>query len=179
MTADSGWREPASTLALRYGGYRARYVAALTLLFGGGAAVQLGSAYTLAALSIGVLASVAGWVVVPAAGWRRAVAVAPAVLGVAGLLAGAASGALLCLALAGWLLVRSRPLIGYLALVLPATAAAALAQVFPHYAGRAVVAAVLALVVVGAAWLARSLAAWNRPRFWAFFQRDRSARPVK
>ncbi len=153
----NGWREPTLLLPLRFGSYRTRYPVALGLLFTGGIALQFTSAYTLVLLAFGLCASVAGWIVLPAPGWRRVVAVGPALLGVASLLNGAQFGALLALTLAAWLLVRMRPLRSFIVLVLPTLASFVLGALFPQYGWGALVGAVMGVVLVASAWLARRL----------------------
>jgi len=176
-----GWREPTDALPLRFGTHRGRHVAAALLLVAGGAVVQLGSVYTRELLVAGVVATVAGWVVVPSTGRRRVLATAPGLLGVASLLNGAGSGALVVLALGSWLLVRIRPPRSCVVLPVPVVVAVLLAQVFPQYDARPVVVVVIGATVVGCAWLARSLAAsppWRvRERIIGLFQRRRRPAP--
>lgn len=157
-----GFREPAESLQLRFGSYRGRYLVALALLFAGGGMLQLASAYTLGLALAGFLASVAGWIVVPGPGARRAIVIVPAVLGVAALLGGAQAGVLLALTLASWLFVRMRPALTYLLLVVPVTASYLLGLAFPHYGDGVVVGAVLAVALIASAWLARLVAVHRR-----------------
>ena len=147
------WADPTSGLPLRFGTHAVRLRLSLVLLFGGGVLVQLTSAYTLLIGVTGLVASVAGWCVVPAPGWRRALAVGPAVLGVAGLLGGASTGALVAFTLAAWLLVRLRPAASYVIIALPVASSIRLAQVFPQYGAGVIVAGSLALVLAVAAWV--------------------------
>ncbi len=151
--------EPTLEIPLRFGTYRARYLLAIGLLFAGGIALQLSSAYTLGFTLAGAAATVAGWIVVPAPGWRRALVAGPALFGVIALLGGAQSGGLLALTLGGWLIVRMRPLVSFVVVVAPVAAAYGLAGLFPQYGYGAVVGGVLGLVLVGSAWLARMIAA--------------------
>ena len=174
----TGWREPTSRLALRFGAYRWRYVTALALLFLGGAALQFGSAYTLPLMLLGLTATVAGWCIVPAPGWRRTLAVGPAFFGVASLLNGAQSGGLIVLTLAAWLLVRVRPLASYLVLLFPAVCSYVLAQLFPQYGAGVVVGVVMGTVLVASAWLGRFIAAVPRTSRRANPQRKSSKRPL-
>ena len=95
------------------------------------------------------------------------------------MLNGALSGAAIALSLAGWLLVRHRPLPAFAVVLLPAATAYVLGQVFPQYGGRAVVGAVLGTSVVAGAWLARSLAASRFTGRARSFQRQPRIPPVK
>jgi hypothetical protein len=152
-------REPALVIPLRFGTYRSRYLLALGLLFAGGILLQFSSAYTLGLTLAGAVATIAGWIVVPAPGWRRALVAGPALFGVIALIGGAESGGLLAITLGAWLIVRMRPLVSFVVLVAPVTAAYGLARLFPEYGYGAVVGGVLGLVLVGSAWLARMIAA--------------------
>ena len=74
------WREPTSRLRLRWGGYRARLLGGLLLIVAGGTAVAGGGAtspFATALLFLGSIAHIAGWAVLPAAGWRRVWALLP------------------------------------------------------------------------------------------------------
>ncbi len=158
MTLNATFTEPTAHLPLRYGTHRARYIAALALLFGGGILLQFTSAYTLLFAITGFAASAAGWIVIPGKGWRRQLALLTGLLGVAGLLNGAASGVLLALTLAGWLLVRQRPLLSYLVIALPAITALRLGDTFPQYGAGLIVVTALGSVMIGSAWIARAIA---------------------
>lgn len=151
--------DPALAIPLRFGTHRSRYLLAIGLIFAGGILLQFSSAYTLGFTLAGAAATVAGWILVPAPGWRRALVAGPALFGVTALIGGAESGGLLALTLGGWLLVRMRPLVTFVVLAAPVAAAYGLAQLFPQYGYGALVASVLGLVVVGSAWLARMIAA--------------------
>ena len=153
MGHEGRWADPTSGLPLRFGTHAVRLRLALVLLFVGGILVQLTSAYTLLIGVGGLAASVAGWCVVPAPGWRRALAVAPAVLGVAGMLGGASTAALVALTLAAWLFVRLRPAASYVVMALPVASSILLAQVFPQYGAGVIVAGTLGFVLAVAAWV--------------------------
>ena len=152
-------QEPALAIPLRFGTYRARYSLAIGLLVAGGILLQFSSAYTLGFALAGAAATVAGWIIVPAPGWRRALVAGPSLFGVVALIGGAQSGGLLALTLGGWLIVRMRPLVSFVVLVAPVAAAYGLAQLFPQYGYGALVGGVLGAVLVGSAWLARMIAA--------------------
>lgn len=153
----SGWREPSTGIPLRYGRYRSRYPGAVLLLFAGGIALQFTSVYTLGIGLAGLIATIAGWILIPAPGWRRALVTGPALLGVASLLAGAQSAVLVTLTLAAWLFVRMRPLRSFVVVVLPALASFWLGQFYPQYGSGVIIATVMGVSVAASAWLGREI----------------------
>ncbi len=157
-----GWREPASLLPLRWGSYRARYLAGLALILGGGLLVQLTSAYSLGVLPVGILLHVTGWCILPGIGWRRVLASGVSALMTIVLLNGASATVFLAIPLAAWLFVRQRPLLSYLVIAVPLLASAPLSQLFPDYGWGVVVLPIAGALLAGAAWLGRSLAAMSR-----------------
>lgn len=152
------WREPTSLLPLRWGTYRARVVAGVTLLIVGTACVLLTSAYSLPFLLTGSLMQPAGWAVMPSTIGRRVAVPLPA-LGFTWLMLGG-SGFAWCWAilLTAWLLVRMRPLPSYLALAVPIASSLVLGSVLSTNDTAWITALVSSIVVVGSAWLARWIA---------------------
>lgn len=157
------WREPASAFPLRWGSYRSRLTIGLVLVFAGGLILQFTSAYSLVALPAGILLHVVGWCILPGIGWRRVLGAALGTLSSIMMLNGASSTVFLAAALAAWLFVRQRPLVSYLVLVIPAITAYLLSQQFSQYGSGALVLSIGAATLIGAAWLARSLAVITRP----------------
>ena len=157
------WREPATTLSLRWGSYRSRLIIGLVLAFVGGLIIQLTSAYSLVALPSGVVLHVVGWCILPGIGWRRVLGATLGALSSILMLNGASSTVFLAIALAAWLFLRQRPLVSYLVLLIPAIAAYLLSQQFEQYGSGAFVLSVGVVTIVGSAWLARSLAVITRP----------------
>ena len=160
--SNSGWVEPTSRLPLRWGTYRMRLVAGLTLAFAGAAVVQLTSAYSLVALPTGVFVLVVGWCILPGIGWRRVLAATVGAFTSMLLLNGAAAIVFLTAPLGAWLLLRQRPPLSYLVLVVPALVAFVLAQRFAQYGSSVLVLTIAALAIAGSAWLARALAGISR-----------------
>jgi hypothetical protein len=152
------WREPTASIPLRWGRYRPRYVAAVTLIVAGALVLQAGSAYADYLLLVGAFAHIAGWLILPARGARRAAIAVPSALLVGSLLLGSVAAVLLVGCLASWLYVRQRPALSYLATLLPVASGLILAPLFPQYGDGAIVVAVSLVVIVGATWLARSIA---------------------
>lgn len=154
------WREPASLLPLHWGAYRPRLVSGLAAIMIGTACIQLTSAYSLLFLLAGSLIQPAGWAVLPAPIGRRVAVVLPA-LGFTWLMLGGASFAwCFVVPLAAWLLVRLRPAICYVVLVLPIACGIVLSGVIADYSGSWISFTIGSLVTVAAAWAARGIAVW-------------------
>ncbi|HEY2555777.1 MAG TPA: hypothetical protein VGI08_01620 [Diaminobutyricibacter sp.] len=154
------WHEPASTLTLHWGAYRPRLVFGLTAIMLGTACIQLTSAYSLVFLLVGSLVQPAGWAILPAPIGRRVAVVLPS-LGFTWLMLGGASFAwCFVVPLAAWLLVRLRPAISYVVLVLPIACGIVLSSVIPDYSGAWISFTVSSLVTVAAAWSGRAIAVW-------------------
>ncbi|MFF1875591.1 hypothetical protein [Kitasatospora herbaricolor] len=159
-SAAAGWSEPASRLELHWGAYRPRLLAGLVLIIVGTGCILLTSAYSLPFLLAGSLIQPAGWALLPSWIGRRVAVVVP-VLGFTWLMLGGASFAW-CFAvpLAAWLLVRLRPLLSYVVLVLPIASSIVLARTVTDYSVSWVSILVSTLVVIAGAWLARWVAVW-------------------
>lgn len=153
-----GWSEPTAALPLRWGSYRVRYLGSVALVVGGALVVQAGSSQAEYLLSIGFIAHIVGLLVLPARGLRRASVALPSALMVSALLLGTVPSILLAGALACWLYLRQRPALSYLATLLPLVSGLVLAQFFPTYGNGMTVVGVSLVVVVLAAWIARSIA---------------------
>lgn len=130
------WREPTSTLRLRWGGYRTRMLGGLLLIVGGGLAVAGGAASSPFAnflLYAGSIAHITGWSVLPSAGWRRVWALVPSTAVMWALLAGPGWLWILVFPYLGWLLVRHRPIAAYPTLLFVIVGAVLVAPLFPSY----------------------------------------------
>ncbi|MDR6971425.1 hypothetical protein [Leifsonia shinshuensis] len=157
-TAATSWTEPASRLPLRWGSYRARLVTGLAMLVVGTACVLATTAYSLPLLLVGSLMQPAGWAVLPSTIGRR-VAVALPVLGFTWLMLGGA-GFAWCYAvpLAAWLLVRLRPLVSFVVLLLPIGWSIVLPSFVRYYGQGWITILSCSVIIVAAAWLARWIA---------------------
>lgn len=155
------WREPASTLPLRWGSYRTRLLGGAALLVAGGLAVAGGSAaspFAQSLLAMGSVVHVAGWSVLPAAGWRRVWAMIPSTFTAWFLLAGPAWLAILALPYLGWMLVRHRPLASYPTALFVIAAGFLAAQIFGGpYSGMLPALGFVGALMVLSAWAARAL----------------------
>ncbi len=163
IVVNSAWREPTASIALRWGRYRPRYVAALVLLISGGLVLQAGSAYADYLLTIGFTAHLVGWIVLPSRGVRRSAIAVPSALLVGSLLLGSAATVLLVGPLAGWLFLRQRPALSYLVLLLPAASGVILTRMYPQYGHGTIVIGVSLVVTVASAWIARGIAVLRLP----------------
>jgi hypothetical protein len=158
------WEEPTSRLPLRWGTYRGRYLAGLTLIVGGLLHLQSSTTHLLWPLVVGTVAHTIGWWILPAAGWRRLAV--PLVCGVQVwlLLTGPQSMWTLAIPYCAWLLVRHRPAVSYLTLVPVAVNGVLCILVFREYAQMPLALSVSAAVITGSAWGARNLARASQNR---------------
>ena len=143
-------------------GFRARYVIGLALIIVGIALSNLMSTFTLAFLGIGPLVQLIGWLVMPGALWRRLLVLLPCLLAGLVLRAGPDFAGAFVVLLAGWLLVRHRPLRSYLTLSLPFLASFAFKASLDSYSTTWVMLLFGTLVTIGGAWAAWWLAGIRR-----------------
>jgi hypothetical protein len=154
------WREPTAALPLRWGGYRTRLLGGLLLIVGGGLAVAGGgvtSPFANALLYAGSVAHIAGWSVLPSAGWRRVWALIPSTLVMWALLAGPGWLGILLFPSLGWLLVRHRPVASYPTLTFVLAAAIVVARLFPSYGSMLPALGIMGAVLVLSALAARAV----------------------
>ena len=152
------WREPTSLLPLRWGGYRERLWGGLWLVIGGGVAIAGSDTYVLLLLLAGTTASVVGWCILPSAGWRRVVAVGPSTVAMWLLLPGPRYLVVLVIPYLAWLLVRHRPPLAWVTAAFVLGGAIALGQLFSAYEHMLIAIAIEVAIMVGSAWVARSIA---------------------
>src|SRR3954454_23101949 len=105
-TPSARFREPTSLLPLRWGGYAERLWGGFALILGGGVSIAGSNTNTLWLLEVATIAHMAGWCVLPSAGWRRVVAVLPSTAAMWLLLPGPRYLVVLLLPYLAWLLVR-------------------------------------------------------------------------
>lgn len=163
MRGANGWREPSARLPLRWGTYRGRYLAGLLLIVGGGLALQGSNTWILILLLQGTIAHAVGWLIIPANGWRRIVAVLPASAQLWLLLTGPLSVWTLVLPYISWLVVRHRPLRSYVTALLPLANGVILPLYFREYSDMVPALAISMTVFVASAWLARAIASTVAP----------------
>jgi hypothetical protein len=152
------WREPSRLLPLRWGNYTDRYLAGIVLIIGGGIQLEGSNTWTLPLLLIGTAANVTGWSILPSRGWRRMVALVPAVAQLWIMLTGPESMWTLTVPYICWLLVRHRPLRSYVTVVFPIACGVIIPQYFQEYSGMVLALTISMAVFVGSAWLARFIA---------------------
>lgn len=150
--------EPTRALPLHGGTYVDRYLLGLVLIISGTLCLQGANPWVLQLLLLGTVIHTIGWAILPARGWRRVAVIVPAMVPMWLLLTGPQSVWVLSITLACWLLVRHRPLISYVALALPIANGMLLPYFFEEYRGMPAALAISAVVLVGAAWLARLIA---------------------
>ena len=153
------WREPTSLLPLNWGTYRGRYLGGLTLIVGGAFQLNGSNVWTLQFLLIGAAAHALGWIILPARGWRRSLSAIAATGATVALLVGPRAMPVFALLLVCWLLVRHRPALSYITLLLPLASGLVVSQVLTEYSGMPIALGISIVVLVGSAWLARVLAA--------------------
>ena len=115
-------------------------------------------------LSISTRSHARGWWLLPAAGWRRVVAVGPSLVAVFVLLIGPAGVGILVLPLASWLFVRARSKAAYLVLIPVLLVGLGLRLVFHEYSGMIPALLIEGTAVIAAAWFARGISG-IRPTF--------------
>ena len=140
------------------GDYRARYLTGLSAVVLGIAATNLTSTYSLWFLFIGPAVQLIGWLLLPGALWRRLLVLVPSLVAGLVLIGGADFAGAWIVLLAGWLFVRHRPVLGYVAL-LPVLATAVLLKfTLSEYSQNWLGLLIGAIVTVGSAWAAGWLA---------------------
>lgn len=152
------WWEPTRRLPLKWGHYDDRYFVGLVLIIAGAVHLQGANNYSLIILLIGTTATAVGWSIMPARGWRRMIVVLPTVSQIWIMLTGPMSMWTLSIPLLCWLIVRHRPLISYVTVLLPVANGIILARFFQEYSSMPQALAISAVVIVAAAWLARVIA---------------------
>jgi hypothetical protein len=151
--------EPAPRARVRWGSFRGRYGAGIAGITLGVAATNLSSTYSLWFLALGPAVHAIGWLLMPGALWRRLLVLLPCLLAGLALLAGPSFAGSFAVLLAGWLLVRHRPWISYLALLLPVLASFIFKQTLHEYGQNWVIYVAGSAITVGGAWLAWWIAA--------------------
>ncbi|AMB57730.1 hypothetical protein AWU67_01345 [Microterricola viridarii] len=120
-------------MPLRWGSYRWRLIAGGVSIALGIASVLFTSSYSLPFLAVGSLLQAGGWILLPARGWRRLLAIGPCLLVSSLMLAGADFAVFSAVFLAGWLLVRQRPPLAWLTLAIPVGVGLACGAAFTSY----------------------------------------------
>jgi hypothetical protein len=126
----------------------------------GNAVTVFTSTYSMFFLLIGPSLQLLGWLLMPGALWRRLVVVLPCLLASLTLLGGPDFTGGFAVLLAGWLLVRHRPLAGYVALLLPIGVSFLIKAVLHGNAQVWVGDLIGTVTVIAAAWLAWWISGW-------------------
>ncbi|HYI32588.1 MAG TPA: hypothetical protein VEX88_03910 [Glaciibacter sp.] len=152
------WTDPVIRAPRAWGWNHVRYAAGLALIACGVVGTVLSSTYSLWFLLAGPVVNGLGWMVLPGSLWRRIAVLLPCMLGGLLLLAGPQFAGGFALLVAGWLVVRNRPALSYLAVLLPVGASFASKEFLHDYSQNGVMLAVGAIISIGATWLAAWLA---------------------
>lgn len=157
--AHADWQEPTSQLPLNWGTYTDRYLVGLVLIVGGAVQLNGSNVWTIPFLLLGTAVHVLGWIILPARGWRRSLAAIAATGAAVALLVGPRAMPILAVTLIAWLLVRHRPLVSYVTVILPLACGLLVSQALTAYSGMPVALLICVSVLVASAWLARLIAA--------------------
>ena len=162
MPRSRTWVEPSARIPLRWGTHRERIIAGLMLILAGGIGLAGTNNWTLPLLAAGTITHVVGWSILPAAGWRRMLAIVPGLVQIWLLLTGPQAMWTFALGLAGWLLARHRPPRAWPVLALPIANAVIMPELFEEYSGMPAALAISLAVTVASGWLARGIASTVR-----------------
>lgn len=124
------WREPAALIPLRWGWYRERLALGTVLIVSGGVAIAGSNTWSLWLLGLGTTAYLAGWSILPSAGWRRVLVLFPATTAAWLLLTGPRFIGVLVVPYLAWLLVRHRPARSYATVLFVIAASVMIARIF-------------------------------------------------
>jgi hypothetical protein len=152
----SDWTEP--TPRVRWGNPRLRYGVGLVIVVLGAAATTLTTTYSLGFLLVGPVVQLLGWLILPGALWRRLLVLLPCLLAALVLVAGPDFVGAFAVLLAGWLFVRHRPPLSYLALVPVILLSFVLKGALNEYGQNWIGVLSGMAATVACAWFARSLA---------------------
>jgi hypothetical protein len=150
--------EPTRAIPLRFGSYEARYLLGLIYIVAGALLIAATNTYAIQLLLAGTVAHIGGWYVLPGPGARRAWMAWPSLISCFLLLAGPQYVVVMTIPLLAWLVVRQRPALSYLALLVPLVVGRVAAEVFVAQEDLVVATAVEVAAVVVAAWVARAIA---------------------
>ena len=141
--------------SLRWGRRADRAGMGALLVVAGGVALAGSNVYALPLAALGILAHVAGWALLPAAGWRRIVAASVSTPAVVLLLAGPRYLGVLVVCYLAWMLARHRPPRAWITALFPA-AGAVIATMLRDVAMLPAL-GLMAAVLVASAWIAAYL----------------------
>jgi len=149
-------REPSARLPLRWGDHATRLWAGTWLIVGGGVSIAGSNTEALWVLAMGTVAHVAGWCILPSAGWRRVLGVGPSTLTMWLLLAGPRFVIVLVAPYLLWLCVRHRSALSALTAIPVAAVALLVGDLFGQDYTRMLPAlAIVGTTMVAGAWAAR------------------------
>ena len=150
-------RVPTGTVPLRWGRHADRVVLGFALVVAGAVAIAGSNVFVLWLGALGVIGHVAGWVLLPADGWRRIVAAAVSTPMALLLLAGPHYLGALVVSYLAWLLARHRPARAWITAIFPAAGAAMVGATTPATGGIVPALGLMGAVLIGSAWVAAYL----------------------
>lgn len=156
MTSPAPHHGSTAALPLHWGHRTTRLWAGGWLILGGGLAIAGSNTFALWLLALGTAASIVGWAILPAAGWRRTLAVGPATFAMWLLLTGPRFVMVLAIPYLCWLLVRHRAGLSALTVIPVIAVAIGVGNAFGQDYSRMLPAlGIVGAAMVGSAWLAR------------------------
>lgn len=145
--------------ALRWGTSGSRTVWGIILIVSGAVGIAGVTTTVLWQLLLpGVIAHVAGWCLLPSAGWRRVVAILVSLPACLLLLAGPRFVWVLVLPYIAWLLVRHRPARSYPTVTFVLAGAVILPRIYGDPSGMLPALTIEVAVIAASAWAARAVA---------------------
>lgn len=154
--------EPTRSIALRWGNYDDRYFAGLTLIVCSTIGLSGTNTYILPLLGLNTIAQCVGWWILPAKGMPRIWAIFPGMISMWLMLTGPTALWLLAGTYACWLWARSRPPASYLTVLFVLTAGILVGGISREYTGMPIAVPIMAVVIVGSAFIARGIARRQR-----------------
>jgi len=153
----SRWVEPTARLRLRWGGYRERLALGALLAVAGTVAIAGSTTTTPWLMWAGSTASLAGWCILPSAGWRRVVAIWPGYLTGWLLLTGPRFIWVVTLGYLAWLVVRHRRALCFATGSLVLAGTFLISRIAQDYADMPATLAATAGILVLSGWIARAV----------------------
>jgi hypothetical protein len=149
----------AHDLPLRWGSRRTRAAWGGILIISGAVAVAGSNSVSVPWLLVpGVLAHIAGWCIMPAAGSRRILAAVLSTPAAVLLITGPQFIAVMVLPYLAWLIVRHRPARSYPTILFVLAGGVILPRLFPDYSGMLPALGIEIAIMVGSALAARAVA---------------------
>ncbi len=154
--------EPTRSIELHWGSYTGRYLGGLTLIVSSMIGLSGTNPYVLYLIALNTVAQAAGWWILPATGPRRLWSVLPGIVAMWMIITGPAALFWLGLPYAAWLWTRQRPALSFVTVPIVVFVAIGVASVSREFSAMPVALGIMAVVIVGCAWLAHFMAREQR-----------------